>query len=446
MLFIYKFEFLEAYIVMKRFSFVIAVLIVFLPVFSGAQEVIQREETLTLERAINIALKNQPAVLAGRSNIDIFSARRGQARSGYFPAIDAVAGYRRFQPAIDTSGSGRGFTGSGTYDQYLTSITANQMIFDFRRTGTQVNIENLNIDTAKEDLRSIEDQVIFNAKQAYFNVLRAQRNLDVAGETVRQFQQHLERARAFFEVGTRPKFDVTRAEVDLGNAQLNRIRAENNLRIARVTLNNTLGVPEAPEYRIEDILSFERYSIDPAEAVNRAYENRPELRAINFRKKAFGESVNLARKGYFPVLSGNAAYTWAGKQFPDGDGWSAGLNLSIPVFSGFSTRYQIAEARANLFVLSANEEELRQSVLLDVQQSYLNLLEADERIAVAELTVRQAEENFEIAHGRYAAGVGNPIEVTDADVALSNARTAFNEALYDYKVARASIEKAMGVR
>ncbi|MBI5039191.1 MAG: TolC family protein, partial [Nitrospirae bacterium] len=94
----------------------------------------------------------------------------------------------------------------------------------------------------------------------------------------------------------------------------------------------------------------------------------------------------------------------------------------------------------------ANEELLRQNVFLEVQQSFLNLKEAEERIPAAELTVKQAEENFEIANGRYTAGVGNPIEVTDAEVALSNARRDYIQALYDYKIAQASLGKAMGVR
>lgn len=127
-------------------------------------------------------------------------------------------------------------------------------------------------------------------------------------------------------------------------------------------------------------------------------------------------------------------------------GWNAGVALSIPIFSGFLTKYQVSEAKANLNILLANEEALRQNVLLEVQQTYLNLTEAEERIVTAEITVRQARENHEIATGRYAAGVGNPIEVTDAEVALSNAKASQIQALYDYKIAAASIEKAMGVR
>ena len=178
------------------------------------------------------------------------------------------------------------------------------MIFDFWKTRDQVNIQQLSADSAKADLTSTQEQVILNVKQSYYTVLKAKRNLVVAEETVKQFQQHLEQAKAFYEVGTHPKFDVTKAEVDLGNAQLNLITVRNSLKIAMITLNNALGIPEAPEYQIEDNLSFSQYSISLKEAVDRAYENRPELKSILLKKKATEESVSLAKKGYFPVLSG----------------------------------------------------------------------------------------------------------------------------------------------
>ena len=443
---------------MKRLCFFLAVLIIVFPVVAGAEETIQKDEVLTVERCVEIALKRHPSILAAQGNVDVYYARKGQAAAGYFPQVNASLGYSDTgsgfgsstnQPTVNTSGTGGGFSSSSTSNtswQYSAGVTASQMIFDFWKTRTQVNIQKLSADSAKADLMNSEEQVILNVKQAYYAVLKAKRNLVVAGETVKQFQQHLEQAKAFYEVGTKPKFDVTKAEVDLGNAQLNLISVRNSLNIALVTLNNAMGVPEAPEYQIEDNLSFSQYSIGLKEAIDRAYENRPELRSILFKKKATEESVSLAKKGYLPVLSGIASYSWAGHTFPEGDGWSAGLALSIPIFSGFSTRHQISEAKANLLILTANEETLRQSVLLDVQQSYLNLNEAGERITVSALNEKQAIENFDIANGRYAAGVGNPIEVTDADVALSNAKTAHNQALYDYKVALASLEKAMGVR
>ena len=443
---------------MKRLSLYLAVLIIIFPVVVGAEETIQKGEVLTLERCVEIALKRQPGILAAQGNVDIYYARKGQAEAGYYPQINASLGYLRTgegfgsstnQSAANTQGPGVDFGDFSTSNsswRYSTDVTASQMIFDFWKTRTQVNIQKLYADSAKTDLSNTEEQVILNVKQAYYTVLKAKRNLVVAEETLKQFQQHLEQARAFYEVGTKPKFDVTKAEVDLGNAQLNLISVRNSLKISMVILNNAMGVPEAPEYQIEDNLSFSQYRIALQEAVDKAYENRPELRSILLKKKATEESVSLAKKGYFPVLNGTASYSWDGHTYPDGDGWSAGVALSIPIFSGFSTKHQISEAKANLLILNANEETLRQSVLLEVQQSLLNLAEAEERITVAELTVKQARENSDIANGRYAAGVGNPIEVTDADVALSNAKTAHNQALYDYKVARATLEKAMGVR
>ncbi len=436
---------------MKRLFLLLAVLSIAFPVTGTAEEVIQKGEFLTVERCVEIALKKHPSILAARSNIDLYYARKGQAEAGYYPKVDAEAGYSRFKPSTVSTGTGtvgvsNRVLSSHSFDQYSSGISANQTIFDFWKTGTQVNISKLNIDSSKEDLRITEEQVILNVKQAYYALLEAQRNLEVAVETVKQFREHLEQAKAFYEVGTKPKFDVTNAEVDLGNARLNLIRAENSLKIAKVILNNELGVPDPPEYEIEDNLSFVKYRIGLQEAIDKAYENRPELKSIAFKKKAAEESVSLARKGYFPVLYGNASYSWAGDQFAVNEGgWSTGLSLSIPLFSGFSTKAQISEARASLFVLTSNEEELRQNVLLEVQQAFLNLIDLEEGIPVAELTVKQAQENVEIANGRYGAGVGNPIEVTDANVGLSSARVSLNRLLYNYKIVVASIEKAMGV-
>jgi outer membrane protein TolC len=261
---------------------------------------------------------------------------------------------------------------------------------------------------------------------------------------VGQFQQHLNQARAFFEVGTKPKFDVTKAEVDLSNAKLGLIRAENAYRLARVALNNAMGLPEAPEYEILDQFSFQRVEIDLDETIRKAYERRPDLTAFAVRRKSLERGIELARKGNYPFITGSAGYGWGGGDFPLDQGWSFGAQVNIPLFTGYSTKYQVAEAQANLEILAANEALLRQIVLQDVKQAWLNLQEAGERAVAAELIVRQATENLALANGRYNAGVGSPIEVTDALVAASNAKTAQIAALYDYKLAQASLAKAAG--
>ena len=214
--------------------------------------------------------------------------------------------------------------------------------------------------------------------------------------------------------------------------------------MARVTLNNALGLPKAPDFEIQDSLAFQRAEVDLDEALKKAYERRPDLQSIIVKEKALDETIALQKKGYYPDLTGDAFYGWGGNSFPLDHGWTVGATLNVPLFSGLSTKYQVNEARANLAVLKANEEALRQSIYLEVKQAWLNLQEADDRIVTAEISVRQAEENLELANGRYASGVGSPIEVTDALVAESNAKTSYIAALYDYKVSQAKMDKATG--
>jgi outer membrane protein TolC len=413
-----------------------------LGLFSGAfsaaaqaQGPIRAGELLDLKRCLEIALSNHPAIQAAAGTVRAGEGRIGQARSGYYPQLNGAAGYSRTDPTT---------TGASAYNSYSTSLSVSQNLYDFGRTGTQVKIQELNRDASLSDLDGVRTQLRFGVKQAYFGLLQARRNRDVQQEVVEQFRQHLEQARALFEVGTRPKFDVTKAEVDLSGARLNLIKAENVLRLARVALNNAMGLPGAPDYDVVDQLPAGPVRIDLEETLGRASERRADLRAMAVKRRALEQSVELARMGHHPSVTGTAGYGWGGGSFPLDQGWNVGAQLSVPLFNGFSTKHQVAEAQANLEVLAANEALLRQTIDQEVRQAWLALLEAADRGDAAELTVRQAGENLDLASGRYAAGVGGPMEVTDALVAVSNAKMARISALYDYQLAQAGLEKAAG--
>ncbi|OPY09592.1 MAG: Outer membrane protein OprM precursor [Syntrophus sp. PtaB.Bin001] len=427
---------------MKQSSYFIMALImlIFLPSVAGAGSPIQKGERLDLQRCIKTAIENHPALQAARNNVLVGESRIGQARANYYPHINWQTDYTRLRPATSR------VVERQTQNEYSSTVTLDQMLYDFGKTKTQVNIQKLNTDSFRQDLDNVESEIVLGVKQAYYTLLQAEKNREVALETVGQFQHHLEQAKGFFEVGTKPKFDVTKAEVDLSNAVLNRIRAENALRIARINLNNAMGIPAAPEYTIDDSLFFQKYQEDLQTALESAYRNRPDLLSILKRVEAADQSINLAKKGYYPYLTGSAGYGFGGGEFPLGEGWNFGAALNVPIFNGLLTHYQIEEAKANLNVAKANEQALRQLIRLEVEQAFSNLREAEERTATAQLAVRQAEENVELANGRYAAGVGNPIEVTDALVSLSNARTTHIAALTDYRIAQAGLEKAMGVK
>jgi outer membrane protein len=417
------------------------------PVKPGADP--YKGEIWTLKRCIDTALERQPSMLASRYTVSSYESKVGQAMSGFFPQISLSGGYSRIMPMSSSASSGSPYSSDRkAYDYYSGTAALTQLIYDFGKTPSQVSIASLNVDASRSDLETTRAATIQNVKQAYYGLLKAQRNLDVAKETVGQYEQHLEQAKGFFEVGTKPKYDVTKAEVDLSNSKLNLITADNALKIARVTLNNAMGMPEAADYRIEDSLGQAKKEVTLIQAVDTALQSRPEVIATGHRVKAAEENINLAQKGFFPVISGSAAYNRASTNEMTfrNDGWNAGISVSFPIFSGFLTHHQVKEAEATHNAAKANFDLLKQSVILEVQQAYLNLVAAADRIPTSELAQRQAAENLEIANGRYAAGVGNPIEVTDAQVSYTNAKTTYIQALYDYNIAVANLEKSMGLK
>jgi outer membrane protein len=425
---------------------------------SARADTIAPGEAMTLSRAVEVALTNHPAIVAGVNTIKVNEAKIGEARAPYYPQVSLTESYTRALPASNKnasvtstsglpSGTAVSTTNSGAYNQYTTSANLTQTIYDFGKISSQVKIQTLTTDSTRSDLENVRTQVAFNAKQAYLNLLQAWRNREAVKETVRQFEEHLLQARGFYKVGTQPKFAVTKAEVDLSNARVNLIKAENQIRLCRVILNNAMGMPDAPgDYTLTDSLAFVPYGLPFEEAVRRAYAGRPDLRSLTQKRDAAKESINLSQKGFLPVVTGSATYYFAGSAFPLNDGWSVGASMSVPIFSGLLTKYQVLEAASARDVLSANERALRQDILLQVQQAYSNLRDAGERIAATEVGVRQARENMGLANGRYKAGVGSPLEITDSVAALGAADISYTQALYDYKVAVASIESAMGAR
>lgn len=402
-----------------------------IPGVAIAEEAIKKGDLLSLRRCIEIALKRHPEIAAVTGERMAAESRIGQAKASYYPQIEIGTGYNRTHLR-------------DTLNQYSGTLSLKQNIYDFGRTETGVSFQRFNLESSESVTKDTMLQVVFDVTQSYYNLIKAKRNRDVAREIVRQFEEHLRQAKGFYKAGTRPKYDVTQAEVNLSNARLNLIKAENAVRLAITSLNNSMGIPDAPKYEIEDDLSSKRIEIKLEEALTFALEHRPDLSSMTSKRKAAEKSLELARKNYNPTISGVITYGWTGNNFPLEREWNIGATLTIPIFNGHLTRYQVAEAEANLYTAKANEEIIRQRIYSEIQQAFLNLREAEERIPAAELTVRQATENLELARGRYEAGIGSPVEVTDAEASYANAHASYIQAITDYKIAIAALYRAMG--
>lgn len=411
---------------------------VLMPSLSRASDAIKKGDVLSLQQCLDIAFKNHPAVNAATGVVRHSESKIGQARSGYYPRIEFQSSYSRIGPATTS-------LRSDPYNHYSNTLGLNQTLFDFGKTWTSVDIATLNKESAEADFQDVTASVIFRVKETYYSFLKARMSEKVAAETVNQFQQHYDVARTFFETGKSSKIDVTSAEVNLSNARIQLISAQNARRISRVTLNQAMGVTSASDYDILEEFHLEKAELSFETALTQAYQNRPDILSVNRKKEALEKTVDLSKKGYLPVLSGNAAYGFTGEELTtDNKSWNVGIALTFPLFTGLSTKYAVDEAKANLDIALANEESLKQKIYLEVQSAWLTRRAAFEQIEAGRLIVRQAEESLELARGRYATGVGSSIEITDAMIKLNNAKMTYITALSDFSVAQASLEKAVG--
>ena len=404
-------------------------------------------QVLTLENALIIALGNQPSLRVAAGNQAVNEARVGQARSGYFPQITGRVAYQRATANVATSFGGgpiqRNVRGE-TFGTYLNNANLNQTIFDFGKIRSQVKTAEFNLQAARSDTETAVQTMVVNVQQGYYGLQQAQRLLLVSQEALTQFQKHLDLAKGRFKVGVAPKIDVTTAEVDLSNARLNLITAKNNLSLGRVTLNNAMGILTADQYRVEEPVAFEQYAITQEQALDRALRARPELISQRALEQAADSAIKTAEADFFPTVTGAAGYSYNGQEFPLVWNWNVLGSLNIPIFSGFLTKQQVAEARATLLRTKANGDALKQTVLAEVSQAYLNLDATQERLQFTAITVTQAKERMALTEGRYRAGLATAVEVTDAEVALVNAQVNDVVAMSTYQAAKAQLERAMG--
>ncbi len=428
------------------------ILLLFFASWASAEDVLPPPgKPLSIDQCVAIAVKYHPSLAASQATIDVQRALVEQALSAYYPQIAFNAGYNastfNFSPVAGTI---RPPTYNWTFlDIFSAGPVLNQTIYDFGRTSNSVKINRENVKASQENLISAKQTVILNVKTAFYGFLQTQYLIDVAQDSVNQTQLHLDQAQGFYQTGTQPRIYVTNAEVAVANAQLALIQSKNNYSVARVTLNNAMGLRQDLNFEIEKKIEIKPEVIPLEEILKTAYERRPEILSLKAQESSQEAAVQLAKASYYPILSGNASYLLrsTGLDMNQTFYWDSFLSatLSIPLFSGFLTPNTVSQQRANLRNLQAQEESTRLNIRLEAEQAYLSLKVSIDQMAVTQKTVDQAKENYDLASGRYEVGVGSPLEITDAEVSLANARANYIQAVYGFKTAEARIEKAMGI-
>jgi outer membrane protein len=407
-----------------------------------AQTQIQLPAHLTLKDALQTALTYHPSLRSAEAGVRVSKALLIQAKSNFLPEISFSAGgshidgYFVFNPSFPPR--------KQTYDSYNASLQAQQIIFDFSKTFTSVSVGKYNLESSQEDYQSAREAVALNLQLAYFQMIEAEHIVTVNEQTVKQAESHLQRARGFHLVGKSPQFDVTRAEVDLANANVALIGARNRQAVARVQLLNAMGISLDHEFSVVDSFKVEPFPMPLDSVVQIAMQRRPELRSAMARIESNRALVRVACSQHLPTLLASGSYSWNGFNFPLQSRWNAGLTLSFPIFQGFNVWAKVQQAQANENAAQAAFDALSQQVMLEVQQNYLNLKEAGERILASQKLLEQAEENLQLAEARYNSGIGSAIEITDARTVLCNSSITNIQALFDYNSSLVLLQWSMG--
>lgn len=414
----------------------------------AAQEV--PAPVLTLEDAIATAVANSPGLAIARERVqragNVVNEARGRGRFN----VSADAAHTRTSPTSSITIPGPGGETQTIQtrppSQTTLSATASQPI-DINgriRLGRQAAGLGLDIQTFGE-VQTLQ-QLIADVKNSYYNVLRAEGGVDVVQAAIVAAEDRLRLASAQFEAGVVPRFDVTRAEVDVANLRQSLIQAENAVDIAKGALNVTIGVGANNPVNVESqAVPVEPVTVDIPAQTRQAVEARPEVRLARLAVDLAQQNVRLTAKEDDPSLAAFVRTDWISETSAfsaNKTTYTYGVNLNWPVFTGGVTKARVAQARNDVQIARRSLDQTVLGVTLDVRTAAENVMESSRRVQTAEANVALAQEALRLAKVRYQEGVSTEVEVTDAESALTQALTNAVNARYDFLTAQAQLQRA----
>ena len=397
-------------------------------------------EIISVDDCVKIALQNNPAIVSQMMNKDIYKNKVAQAWSNYFPTLTAGVSYSRNDMMVTNFAFPM-----QKYNLWNTpQLGFNQLIYDFGKTGAQAGVAKKTFEAAQENLQASINDIVYQVKSAYYNLLFLQQQVEVYEDSVLQYQIHLKQAEAYYDIGSKAKIDVSTAKYNLDNTKLTLITAKNAVDDGFAKLTNAMGTPEIPDFSIKDRLDKKRYDVKFEDVLKIAYESRPELMAAKKKMEGSKLLVKSSKVAFLPDIRGYGTYTNGGKKVDMDYGYQIGAQLAYSNVNLFLMKKQVDEANMTYKKDQADYEVQRQKVYLDVKQAFIQLRNSQQSIPVARSSMQVAQERYDLAAGRYKVGLGDAIELKDAQNELMEARLQYYNTLMQYHISAANVERVMG--
>ena len=435
----------------RKYIISIVIIITLFSTFIFAQE----EKILTLDESIQIGLENSNMLHSSKMKVNYASARLSEINTNRLPSLKVSAAYTRLSPIIPfilNTPFGNYNISPSILDYYNIKLTLQQPIFTGFKLSSSSNIADYNYKATEEGYNKDKQDLIYNIKNAYWNLFKAKKVKDVTDQNVEQVKAHLTNVKNFYEQGLSTKNDLLKVQVQLSESELRQIDAKNAVKLARINLFNVIGVPLNTDSEIPDSVDIKTNQVNDLDSyIEMAIDNRPELKAIKYNIKAGEAGVTLAESNWYPqiYLGGNFYYSKPNQRFfpPENkfkDTWDVGVSVQMDIWNWGATVDKTDQAKAQLEEAKDSYKIIKDNIVLEVNSNYLNLEQSKDKIAVAEESVSQAKENYRVTNETFKKGLALNSDLLDSEVALLQANTNYIQALVDYELAKARLEKSIG--
>ncbi|NTW16462.1 MAG: TolC family protein [Syntrophaceae bacterium] len=417
-------------------------------------------EKLTLPQSIDLALKQSVLIQSAREGVRGAEAQKQEAFTNFLPKFSTSYSYTRQNEQPTATMTFPSLTPSrpvtvpvGTQDNYTWAVEVKQPLFAGGGIVANYRANRIGAEIAAADETTVVQDIVQEVKIAYFNVLKAERLHSVAVQAVEQLEAHRKMAQDFFDVGIIPRNDLLRAEVELANGRHNLVKAENSVEMAKSKFNTVLRREINTPTTLEDILTLKPFTQSLNECQKHALENRSEIKSSAMKVEHSQKMVDMTKSEYFPTINAVGHYERfgdtpgvSGSLYKDQEYWYVMGVASWNFWEWGRTKNRVDASRSRENQTAYALQNIKDQVTLEVKNAWLGLHEAEKQLAVTQKAIEQAEENYRISRERYQEQVGTSTDVLDAQTLLTRAKVEYFNALSDYNISMARLERAMGAR
>ncbi len=413
----------------------------------------------SLDECIQLAVKNNATLIAAKNTYNVAKSGVWTGWGRLLPSVDSRLGYsRRVTGPTDRitydEATGElifGVSGIDVSKYYSASISASQGWSLGGYNFYEIKEKSAYKNWTKNSYKLTRQELILSVKQAYFDVLKVAMLLEIQKEALKRAAEQLKIAETRYELGAASFSDVLKARVQYGDVELALITAENTVKLAKATLNSWMGQDVDFPIDVEENLTTPEFDYSYEHALKESMTKNLNVKKAQFDLRSTEAQLGMARSGLFPNFNLYGSYSWSNVDLDElkysrqrDYEWYLFASISFSIFENFQRKYNLSYAKANRNSAKENLRQTKNNVALELKQAFLNVEEAKQKIDLTKKKVKSAQEDLDLTQEKYNLGAANILELLDAEVSFKQAESDQVEALYDYNLAVAQFEKALG--